>query len=199
MTQRAAESDASVAALVRVVRGTAWLCRVLEVVRKSAPAGAYVAAGAVRDTVWNFLTGRPSLAPVADVDVVYWSDGESEDAAREHEARLRALAPEFDWEVTNQATVHLWHWRTQGSLRVPHGTVADGLASWPETATAVGIRLALDGDIQVLAPLGLDDLFALRLRHNAARTAVEVFWQRVEAKQWAQRWPELQIIAATKG
>jgi len=71
------------------------------------------------------------------------------------------------------------------------------VASWPETATAVGVRLSAEGDIDVLAPLGLADLFALRLRHNAARAAPDVFWKRVEDKQWVQRWPELQLATAT--
>lgn len=100
----------------------------------------------------------------------------------------------FDWEVTNQATIHLWHCRTQGISIAPHRSVADGLATWPETATAVGVRLTVEGDIEVLAPLGLADLFALRLRHNAAQAGFDVFSRRVESKRWLQRWPELRIF-----
>jgi hypothetical protein len=35
------------------------LVQVLRAVRELGPEGAYVAAGAIRDTVWNTLTGRP--------------------------------------------------------------------------------------------------------------------------------------------
>jgi uncharacterized protein len=188
-----------VAAVADIVRRTTWLCGALKVVRDAAPAGAYVAAGAVRDTVWNFVTGRPCSVPEGDVDVVYWSDAESPDASQAHEARLRAVLPDFDWEVTNQATVHVWHWRSQGKLIAPHKSVAEGLATWPETATAVGVRLTVEGEIDVLAPLGLADLLALRLRHNAARADADVFWRRVESKRWLQRWPELQIVRAVDG
>jgi hypothetical protein len=182
------------AALVRIVRGTPWLCEVLAVVREVGPVGAYVAAGAVRDTVWNFLTRRASSGPIGDIDVVYWSDSESVDGSLAHEARLRARMPELDWEVTNQAIIHLWHARTKGIVIAPHESVDDGVATWPETATAVGVRLTDAGDIDVLAPLGLVDLFAMRLRHNPLQTGPDVFWSRIEAKRWIQRWPELRVV-----
>jgi len=194
MSELAMHHDALLAELVRIVRATPWLFGLLEMVRNAAPAGAYVAAGAVRDSVWNFLTGRASSGPHGDVDVVYWADSEAPDASRAHEARLRAHRPDLDWEVTNQATIHLWHRRVQGLSSPPHQSVAEGLATWPETATAVGVRLTPEGAIDVLAPLGLVDLFALRLRHNPAQAGLDVFWQRIEAKQWLRRWPELEVI-----
>jgi hypothetical protein len=141
-------------ALTTIVRSTPWLCEVLEVVRDVGPLDAYIAAGAVRDTVWNALTRRPSSGPYGDVDVVYWSDAEPEGAAHAQEARLRAHLPRIDWEVTNQATVHLWHRQAHGLHLEPHRNVAEGLATWPETATAVGIRLNVEGALDILAPLG---------------------------------------------
>jgi uncharacterized protein len=189
------ETDAHIDALVRIVRGTPWLCEALCAVREAGPAGAYVAAGAVRDTVWNVLTGRPPSGPQADVDVVYWAGAENPDQSSHHEERLRELVPRLDWEVTNQATVHLWHWRERGARIVPHETVADGVASWPETATAIGVRLSDEDAIEVLAPFGLADLFELRLRYNPVQARPDVFWKRIEAKRWLQRWPELHVIA----
>jgi uncharacterized protein len=180
------------AALVTIIQDTPWLCDVLRVVRDVGPPGAFVAAGAVRDTVWNALTGRTATEPYGDVDVVYWAETEPESSSHGYEARLRAALPGVDWEVTNQATVHTWHWQAHRLRVPPHRTVAEGLATWPETATAVGVRLTAASELQVLAPLGLDDLFALRLRHNPALVGPDVFRQRVESKRWLQRWPELQ-------
>lgn len=181
-------------ALANILRNTPWLLEVLATVRDVGPADAFVAAGAVRDTVWDSLTGRPSTKPYGDVDVVYWAEGEPDAASQAHEARLRAALPLIDWEVTNQATVHAWHWKEHGLRVAPHRTVAEGLASWPETATAVGVRLTSEGELDVLAPLGLADLFALRLRYNPAQASLDVFRQRVAAKRWLERWPELQLI-----
>lgn len=192
MTAGIEESDR--ATLVHIVHSTKWLREVLRAVRELGPPGAFVAAGAVRDTVWDVLTGRPSTGPHGDVDVVYWADGELEGAAGLHESSLRAGKPDIDWEVTNQAIVHRWHWQKARRLVAPHQSVKEGVATWPETATAVGIRLALDDTVEVLAPLGLADLFALRLRHNPAQAGVDVFWKRVADKRWMQRWPELRLV-----
>jgi hypothetical protein len=51
-----------------IVKASLWLAELVGVVRRVGPRGAYVAAGAVRDTVWNALTGRPSEPPRADVN-----------------------------------------------------------------------------------------------------------------------------------
>jgi hypothetical protein len=181
-------------AVARIVRGTPWLLDALHVVRAVGPAGAYIAAGAVRDTVWNCLTGRASSGPHADVDVVYWADLEGAGGSQSHEQCLRRMKPEFDWEVTNQATVHLWRGQIEGSPVAPYKSVADGMASWPETATAIGVRLTDGDDIDVLAPLGLADLFDLRLRYNPAGPGPAVFWRRIATKSWTQRWPELHVV-----
>jgi hypothetical protein len=182
------------AKLVEIVLSTPWLLELLRTVRSAGPPGAFVAAGAVRDTVWDVLTGRASSGPHADVDVVYWAAGDAEASARLYEGRLRALRPDVDWEVTNQATVHLWHWREGRLLVTPHPSVDAGIASWTETATAVGVRLAPDDSVAVVAPLGLADLLALRVRHNPGQSGVDVFWKRVSDKRWLERWPELQLV-----
>ncbi|HMI86308.1 MAG TPA: hypothetical protein VK550_19575 [Polyangiaceae bacterium] len=44
--------------LTEMVRSTPWLLETIQIVRDVGPPGGYVAAGAVRDTVWNWLTGR---------------------------------------------------------------------------------------------------------------------------------------------
>jgi hypothetical protein len=106
----------------------------------------------------------------------------------------RRSSPHIDWEVTNQATIHLWHRREQGLDVPPHGSVSEGLATWPETATAVAVRLAASGALEVLAPFGLADLFELRLRHNPALVHEDVFWRRVRERGWRQRWPELVVV-----
>jgi hypothetical protein len=65
---------------------------------------------------------------------------------------------------------------------------------WPETATAVAVRLSGDA-LEINAPLGLDDLFALLLRptpcFSSARRAI--FDQRIADKKWLTRYPRVRI------
>ncbi len=180
--------------LTSIVAQTPWLMDALYTVARTLPADACIAAGAIRDTVWDTLTGRSARDPNSDVDVVYYSKAELENDPPELAARLRQANPGLHWEVTNQAIVHLYNQRARGVRLLPNRSLADGLRTWPETATAVGVRLLPNMTLDVVAPLGLDDLFALRLRHNPLQTPVEIFQSRVTSKRWRQRWPELQLV-----
>jgi hypothetical protein len=70
------------------------------------------------------------------------------------------------------------------------------MATWPDTATAVGARLGVAGEVEVLAPLGLEDLFSLVLRHNPVRVDEAVFLERIARKRWTERWPELKLVSS---
>jgi hypothetical protein len=187
------------APLKQIVESTPWLMALLQVVRDAGPAHAYIAAGAIRDTVWAHLTGRPLSEPWADVDVVYFEPREQEGDSRHHESRLRLRAPAVRWEVTNQAWVHMWKQTGGARTHRPHSSVLEGLQTWPETATAVGVRLGNAGELFVIAPFGLGDLFDLVVRYNPLRASIAVYEERIAAKCWAQRWPELRIVPGRAG
>jgi uncharacterized protein len=177
-----------------LVASSPELLRILRAVREVAPEGAYVAAGAIRDTVWNILTGRGAQALEGDVDVVYFDAAETVGAAQELERELRQRFPHERWEVTNQAHVHLWYRDASGGRVAPFHSVHEAVATWTETATAVGARHSVDGKVDVLAPFGLEDLFALVVRPNPERVDRTAFLERVARKRWIERWPELKIV-----
>lgn len=181
------------AELARIVGGTPWLWRALHALAEVAPPDGYIAAGAVRDTVWGHLLGQPPDAPFADVDVVYFDAREPVPAASTYERELAERCPGLRWEVTNQATVHHWHAHAGRSV-APHADVMAGLSSWPETATAVAVRIAGGEGLEVLAPFGLADLFDFVVRHNPAVADRVVFLDRVRAKRWHERFPAVRVV-----
>ncbi len=181
-----------VARLGRMVRATSWLVELLRLVRDTGPPDAYVAAGVIRDLVWNRLTDRPAVRGRGDVDVVYFTPDEAEDRAAFFQAALEDVAPDVDWEVVNQAQVHAWHAR-QGRPVEPFSSLEESLRSWPETATAVAVRMADDETLRVVAPFGLADLFSLTLRANAGCPDERSHAVRVHEKRWLERWPSLRV------
>jgi hypothetical protein len=185
--------------LKQIVAATPWLMALLRAVRDVGPREAYIAAGAIRDLVWNSLTERQAPGLGADVDVVYFDASEAVERSRQHEQALRLCITAVRWEVTNQAWVHLWQAKAGGGRHSPHASLAAGLATWPETATAVGVRLDTAEQLSLIAPFGLEDLFSLVVRHNPARASAAVYWERVTKKAWAQRWPELKILRPHAG
>lgn len=154
-----------------------------------------IGAGAVRTLVWDALHGHAIPTPLADVDLVYFDADAPPQRDSELEARLRTAMPWLTWEVTNQVHVHTWFMREFGREVAPLLSLEDGVATWPEYATCVGVSLE-DGDaIRVIAPHGLEDLFALRVRHNPARADIDTYRRRVTSKRFAQRWPLLAIAS----
>ena len=153
----------------------------------------WIGAGFVRDAVWDHLHGYGQQPVSGDVDVV-WFDAEYCNPAHDSslEERLSLQLSTFNWSVKNQARMH------QRNGHRPYHSTENALLYWPETATAVAIRMG-DGDlIEIIAPYGLDDLFERRLRPTPSfeREKLDIFKQRVAAKRWMERYPTLQLIVA---
>jgi hypothetical protein len=66
---------------------------------------------------------------------------------------------------------------------------------WPETATAVAVRLDRDGVLHIAAPYGLEDLFGAVLRPTVrfVQEKRELFDARWQGKAWLSLWPQLQF------
>ena len=123
-----------------------------------------IAAGFVRNRVWDHLHGIAPPRPPADIDVLYHDPSDlSKESENGHERRLDALLPGLPWQVRNQARMHVWKGLP------PHASTADAMIHWLETVTAVGVRLEADDRLTVIAPLGTDDLLGLRCRPTAYR------------------------------
>ena len=86
------------------------------------------------------------------------------------ESKLALAEPSFNWEVVNQAGVHRWLKSHATQVGQPFRSLAEGVASWPEVATCVGVALTGSGQIEVIAPHGLSDLFEMAIRLGGPRT-----------------------------
>ena len=79
----------------------------------------------------------------------------------------------------------------------PFRSCADAVATFPETASCVGVRLLPDDDMLVVAPHGLDDLLGGICRHNPTRAPASVYEQRVAEKGRHRRWPRMRYVPST--
>jgi hypothetical protein len=181
--------------LIKVISSSSVLMRALRAARTVDPPDWLIGAGVIRDRVWNHLHGLAQSGPSKDVDLVFFDPVGLES---QHESKVQmavtAEAPDFAWDVTNQAAVHLWYPHVFGVEIDPLTSSAEGVATWPETATAIAVRLHADDSIQVVAPYGLDDLFVLICRPNPRRVTSEQYRRRVARLQIAKRWPNVQIL-----
>ena len=185
------------ARLVALARAAPWCMRALSHVRALRLDAWCVGAGAVRTLVWDALHGHAAPSALADIDVAHF---DPHDLSAERDAALRsqllAAAPELPWEVTNQAGVHRWFESHFGHAVAPLQSLDEAVASWPEFATCVGLRLDEDDRLHVVAPHGLGDLFGMVVRRNPVRASVETYRERVAGKQYARRWPRVTVVEA---
>jgi hypothetical protein len=149
-----------------------------------------IAAGFVRNRVWDHLHGIVPPRPPADIDVLYFdAAGISKERELDHEARLQAMLPGLPWQVRNQARMHVW------KDLPPHRDTADAMIYWLETVTAVGVRLEADGSLTVIAPLGTDDLLCLQCRPTPfGRTRRDEYEARIGSKRWRELWPKVRFL-----
>jgi len=183
-------NDPHIAALTALITSDPWRMRVLRHVEGQHLPDCWVGAGFVRCAVWDHLHGRAPTTDLTDIDVI-WFDPQrtapADDAAIER--RLADLDPTLPWSVKNQAAMHL----RNGDR--PYRSSQHAMAFWPETATAVAVRLHRE-TLEIAAPFGLDDLFALVVRPTPAFAGHKrpMFDARVGAKRWRERWPGLTVI-----
>ena len=181
--------------LVGIIEGNAWFIEILRIVRRLNLPEWCVGAGIIRNIVWDHLHSYVMPSPIADVDVAFFDPTDlSRDRDHHLQARLASEQPDIPWEVTNQAGVHLWFEAHFGHAVEPLCSLYEAVASWPETTTSVAVRLTGSNAIEVLAPLGLDDLFGMVVRRNPARVSEATYLRRIAEKRYLQRWPMVQII-----
>jgi uncharacterized protein len=154
-----------------------------------------IVSGAIYNTVWNSLTGKPSGYGIKDIDLFYFDASdlswEAEDvvikAGEKHFAGLPVAV-----EIRNQARVHLWYPERFGRQCPAYRSSAHSLGYFASKTHAVGVRLAGIGAFEVTAPFGLADIFSLRIVPN--RVIDNQATHEEKAARAKQQWPEISVV-----
>jgi len=178
-----------------ILRASPTLMRVFEIARELDLPQWRIVSGAIYQTVWNALTGRDPDYGIKDFDLFYFDGSDLSYEAEDVEIKRAATAypPELAArvEVRNQARVHLWFEAKFGAPYAPVSCSDEALLGFVAPAYAVGARLEKDGRIDIAAPFGLDDVFAMKLRPNPTRP-LSPRWTAI-TRGVVTRWPEVII------
>jgi uncharacterized protein len=173
-----------------IVRADPDLMTLLECLHKARLPQWRIVSGCLYQTVWNVLTNRPRGTGIQDIDVIYFDDSdlswEAEDAIIQ---RVTAPGP---LQIRNQARVHLWYEQHFGVPYAPLLSADEALSRYPVTVQAVGVRLEHDGSLDIVAPFGLDDVFAMVMRPNPACGHRPTFVAKVARA--CSIWPEVTVV-----
>ncbi|MSP01264.1 MAG: nucleotidyltransferase family protein [Acetobacteraceae bacterium] len=181
--------------LEQIVRSDPDLMRLLDCLRGLTLPQWRLVSGCLYQTVWNVLTHRPRGTGIQDHDVIYFDDDDlswdAEDAVirRAEAVAVGCVGP---LQIRNQARVHLWYEQHFGHPYAPLRTADEALLTYPATAQAIGVRLEANDRLDIVAPLGLDDVFAMTMRPNPGLAVGPVF--DAKAARALSVWPEVTIV-----
>ncbi|MTH15715.1 hypothetical protein GKZ88_09040 [Flavobacterium sp. LC2016-01] len=172
--------------LIQIIIKDPFIMETLIVVKNLNLHDCWIGAGFIRNKVWDILH-EIKTTKLNDIDVVFFDENNiSENLEKEIEQKLADINPMVKWSVKNQARMHL----RNNHLKYSH--TENAISFWPETATAIAVRLNSDYEIEILAPHGLNDLFNLIVKPTP-NFNLAIFQERLNEKQWKKQWINLNI------
>ena len=183
------------AAFLRIVAADPLLDETLARVRALALPDWLVVSGALYNSVWNHLTGKPPGYGIKDVDLFYFDDTdlsyEAEDSV------IRRAAEHFEGlplpvEVRNQARVHLWYPVKFGRECPQYRNSSESVSYFASKTHAIGVRFDDEGSLELVAPFGLDDIFSFRITPN--RTLDNERTHEAKGARAREYWPEISVV-----
>ena len=152
----------------------------------------WICAGFVRSKVWDVLHNFSERTPYADIDVIYFNEiNISEAEEKKWEEKLRTFIPDVPWSVKNQARMH------KLNNLSPYTSSEDGISKFPETATALGVKLDANNNVILTAPWGIQDLIQMVVRPTPffleSKDRMQIYEERLSKKNWKRTWSKLKI------
>ena len=169
-----------------------WMMDILKATRQLELPDCWICAGFVRSKIWDTLHGYVERTPLEDIDVIYFdANNKEESEEKKWEDQLLKLMPTIPWSVKNQARMH------KINNLPPYQSSEEGIANFPETVTAIGVKLDKQNKIELVAPYGIADILQLTVnpvpRFAANKDLLKVYEQRIQRKNWLSVWPNIRI------
>lgn len=178
--------------IIRIIEQDPWMMEILKTARTLDLPDWWVCAGFVRSKIWDTLHHFKERTELPDIDVIYF-DPQMRDEAEEKalEKKLAAINPAIPWSVKNQVRMH------QVNNLDPYSSSVDAISKFPETSTALGVKLDTHDFLILAAPCGVEDVLGLKLRPTEFFTKTEerkkIFKDRIQKKNWQSIWTKIEV------
>ncbi|MBO0603089.1 nucleotidyltransferase family protein [Sporosarcina sp. E16_3] len=153
----------------------------------------WICAGFIRSKIWDVQHGFDERTRIQDIDVIYYDRTNMEKSLeKEYEEALKRLLPAIPWSVKNQARMH------SVNNVSPYTSSIDAISSFPETATALGVKLDERNNVILTAPHGIHDVVNLRVKPTPSfygqKEQMKIYDERIRDKNWRAVWNKVEII-----
>ena len=176
--------------LLQAIQLNTDLMRILTIICNFGLKDSWLAAGSVRNFIWNLLSDKSPFDHETDVDVIFFDPDISYEETVSLEKKLREDFPQYQWELKNQVYMHQHSPHT-----APYTSSRDAMSKYPERCTAIGLRLNEDSTLELFAPYGLEDILKFQVRptphflENEDR--MRLYQERLSKKNWQEKWKNL--------
>ena len=169
------------------------LKEILKRLSKSELKNYYVTAGAINQTILNYYHDYELDYGIKDYDIVYFDEDVSYEKEDKIIKMIKSLLKDIDveYDVKNEARVHLWYKDKFGIEILPYNSVEDAISRFGATITCIGVRIE-NNKLEVFAPYGLNDIFSMIIRPIKEDFKKEQY--KIRAEKWKNKWPLLTII-----
>ncbi len=180
--------------IINLIKNDDWMMRVLRAAKILELPDWWICAGFVRSKVWDTLHGFQERTGLADIDVVYFNPEDlKKESEKKYEEMLLGLIPNLPWSVKNEARMHLVNDDFE-----PYTSTVDAISKFPETVTALGVRLNEQGEVILTAPCGIEDVLSMEVRPTDSYRRTEdrknKYKERVKKKNWEAVWYKVRVV-----
>ncbi|MFD0770525.1 nucleotidyltransferase family protein [Bacillus sp. CGMCC 1.60114] len=179
--------------IIQLIKEDTWMMDILQTAKQLNLPDWWICAGVIRSKVWDTLHGFEERTPLPDVDVIYF-DAEHIDELEEkkYEQQLLNMSPNVPWSVKNEARMHIIN------NMPPYSSSINAISKFPETATALGMKLNEKDEIVLATPCGVQDVLNLELRPTPYFEKTEelskIYEERLLKKKWQEKWSKVQVF-----
>ncbi|WP_066398707.1 nucleotidyltransferase family protein [Cytobacillus eiseniae] len=178
--------------VLSLIREDQWMMELLEAAKSLNLPDWWICAGFIRSKVWDVLHDFNERTIMPDIDVIYF-DPANMDVREEKrlEGKLKSLRPDIPWSVKNEARMHI-----KNNLP-PYSSSVDAISKFPETATALGVKLDEEDNLILIAPCGISDVINLEVRPTPYfaedKARMNIYKERITKKNWQLTWNRVKV------
>ncbi len=178
--------------IIKHVKNDQWMMKILAAAASLDLPDWWVCAGFVRSKIWDTMHNFSERTSLQDIDVIYFDPSNTDESEEKiMEDNLWNVLPDVPWSVKNEARMHLVN-------NVPAYTSSeDAISQFPETVTALGLKLDEQEKLMLTAPHGIQDVLQMKVRptpnFEKGKGLEAIYEERMIKKNWQAVWPKVKI------